>query len=191
MKNPNSTSKQPLPAFKAAKLTAAALLLSLLAAPSFAGHNRDFTAYAKVVDAEPIYQTVEYDNPERRCWTEKVATRRPQHASGTGTILGGLIGAAIGNELGHKKSNKRVGAVAGAVLGATIGSDISRRNRSSGTQVTYEDQQHCEVTHRIRKEEELVGYNVTYKYHGQTYQTRTTEHPGKKLKIAVNVRPAH
>jgi len=166
---------------------AIACLLTLAAAPGFAGHRDGFTDYARVVEAQPIYQTVEYDTPERKCWTETVAHQKPQHASATGTILGGIIGAAIGNELGHKKSNKRVGAVAGAVLGASIGSNISRS--SSHSKTVYGEQRHCEVTHRIRKEEELVGYQVTYKYRGQTYQTRTARHPGKKLKVAVNVSP--
>jgi uncharacterized protein YcfJ len=165
-----------------------ATLLALVAAPGFAGHSQGFTDYAKVVDAQPIYQTVEYDTPERKCWTESVAYQKPHSTSGTGTILGGIIGAAIGNGLGHKKSNRRVGAVAGAVLGASIGSDISRKNSGHST-TEYRDQKHFEVTHRIRKEEELIGYRVTYKYHGQTYQTRTDKHPGKELKIAVNVQP--
>jgi len=168
---------------------ALAVLLTAVAMPSFAAHNQGFTDFAKVLEAEPIYQTVEYDTPERKCWTESVAYQKPHNSSATGTILGGIVGAAIGNKLGHKKSNRRIGAVAGAVLGASIGNDISRNNSSHST-TEYRDQKHCEVTHRIRKEEELVGYRVTYKYHGQTYQTRTTEHPGKKLKVAVNVQPS-
>lgn len=163
-----------------------AAVLTAVAMPGFSGQNQGFTDFAKVLEAEPIYQTVEYDTPERKCWTESVAYQKPHSTSRTGTILGGIIGAAIGNGLGHKKSNRRIGAVAGAVLGASIGSDISR-NSSGQSTTEYRDQKHCEVTHRIRREEELVGYRVTYKYHGQTYQTRTAKHPGKELKIAVNV----
>lgn len=168
-----------------------AVLLSTLATSAMAGKNRQYD-YAKVTHVEPIYKTIKHRVPHRECWTETVAYERPSHhghRSHTGTILGGIIGAAIGNEVGHHKRNKQVGAVAGAVLGASIGRDLSKKHRDYNTVTEYRDEERCEVSHSVEYEEQLIGYDVTYRYHGHKYHTRTDTHPGKKIKVSVHVRP--
>jgi uncharacterized protein YcfJ len=47
----------------------------------------------------------------------------------------------------------------------------------------------CEVTQQTSYEEELVGYDVTYRYQGRIFTTRTQEHPGKRIPVLVDVRP--
>lgn len=144
-----------------------------------------FIDYAKVVDVEPLTKAVRKSVPRRECWDEEVVHRESGRRSTTGTVLGGLIGGAIGNELGHNKSNQRVGAVAGAVLGASIGSDLSRKRGSS--YVATEEV--CKVYHDSIEEERVVGYKVRYRYRGQEFITRTKRHPGKRIKVRVNVSP--
>lgn len=170
-------------------ITAAALMASV-STPALARSDARFD-YAKVTNVTPIYKTIEHRRPQRECWVETVSYERPHYRSRshTGTIVGGIIGAAIGNELGHKKRNKQVGALAGAVLGASIGSDISRRKRDYGSVTEFRDKERCEVRHAVEYEERVIGYDVTYRYHGETYHTRMDHDPGRKLKVAVNVRP--
>ncbi|WP_216825077.1 glycine zipper 2TM domain-containing protein [Agarilytica rhodophyticola] len=172
------------------KLTTLASLLSVSAFS--AADNHRFYDYAKVKDVTPIYKTYKHRVPEESCWVETVQTehRRPRHNSATSTIVGGIIGGAIGHAVGHKKSNKRVGAVVGSALGASIGHDIGRRSRGADRyDVSYEDVERCEVSYHTETQERLTGYDVTYKYRGKTYSTFMEEHPGKRIKVSVNVQP--
>lgn len=173
------------------KITITALVLATFAGQASAHHNNSRFDYAKVSSVEPIYKTVTHRVPEQQCWTEIVRYDADGYRSNTGTILGGIIGAAVGNNLGHSTRNKQVGAVAGAILGASIGSDISHRNQRNEIVTEYKDVERCETRYVTEHEERLVGYDVTYQYHGQTYLTRTNNHPGKRIKVAVSVRPAY
>jgi uncharacterized protein YcfJ len=146
------------------------------------GSNQTHYKYAKVVDVEPIHQNIRYYEPTRDCHYERRATRGNNT---TAVIVGSLLGGAIGNELGHKKSNKRVGALAGAILGGSIANDMTRGKRSS----YGEQEQVCTTTQQLRYHDKIIGYNVGYRYRGQTYYTRMDHHPSDKIKIAVSVRP--
>lgn len=155
-------------------------------------HHKDYD-YARVVHVEPIYQRVERSIPRESCWTERVAYEQPhryRNDSYTDELIGGLIGGAIGNAVGHNKTNKKVQAVIGAAIGASIAHDINRP-RGGGYNVSYRDEQRCAVTHDVEYHEQVSGYHVTYRYHGQEYQTRTHRHPGKRIKVRVDVTPVH
>lgn len=141
--------------------------------------------YAKVVSAKPIYETVSYSEPYEECRYEERTVRR-HGDSNTAVILGSLIGGAIGNKLGHNKSNKRVGAVAGAILGGSIAKDI-HHNKEGYRRVRNEKV--CSTAYQVSYKEEVTGYDVAYKYRGVTYYTKTNEHPGKQIRVAVSVRP--
>lgn len=144
--------------------------------------------YGTVLSATPITKIISYHEPKRECWVETVQREGHKEYSATGTILGGVIGAAIGNRVGHKKRNKQVGAVAGALLGASIGNDISRRNAPSYG--GYSEQvEKCKMVNEYVEEEQVVGYDVSYRFQGKTYSTRTNDHPGDTLKLKLSVTP--
>lgn len=148
--------------------------------------------WAKVTQVEPITRMVEHRTPETHCWTEQVEYHQPHRndRSYTSTVLGGIIGGAIGNAVGHKKKNKQIGTAVGAILGASIGSDMgSNRNHYAEGRSQYHNERRCETTHQVSYEEEVVGYKVWYRYHGQTYTTRMDHKPGKKIRVRVNVSP--
>lgn len=157
---------------------------ALAGGKKYYGHNE----YARVVDARPIYQRVAVRVPAESCHYETVSYRSGSD-SYTGTVVGGLLGAAIGHELGHSKRNKDVAAVAGGLLGASIGRDVSNRRNPGRTE--YRDQQVCQTSYQTQYTRELVGYDVTYKYQGRLYQTRTHDHPGKRIPVDVQVRPVY
>ncbi len=159
------------------------LMAALCSGIALADHRDAVTDYAKVTRAEPIYEEVAYRQPRERCWEETVAYRERSH---TAPILGAIIGGAIGNELGHGHSNKKVGAVVGAALGASIASDASRHH--GGT--SYHTEQHCTTVSDVHYRQEVVGYNVTYRYHGRLYHTRLPYDPGKHIKVRIDVMPA-
>lgn len=164
---------------------------SLLLAASLsaqAGHVDAYQDTAKVTHVEPIYRTLEISRPERQCWDEEVEHYHAGNKTYTGTVLGGIIGGVVANKVSrsHGRGND-VATVAGALLGSAIGHDISRQKR--GGYYTTSVERRCEVTHETTYEEQLVGYDVTYRYQGRLFTTRTKEHPGKRIPVTVDVRP--
>lgn len=159
-----------------------------------AAERGQFMDYAKVKSVRPIYRTVEHEVPRRSCWSEDVRVERPysqaQHHSATSTLVGGLIGGAIGHAVGHGHDNKKIGTAVGTVLGMSIGHDIGHKNRDSRySEVSYENVERCEVSYQRETEEQLIGYDVTYNYRGETLTTRTREHPGDRIRVSVSVSP--
>ena len=157
---------------------------------------------AEVVAAEPIYRTVSYSEPVAQCAVVEEPVyvqprRRAAYRSYTGPILGAIIGGAIGNAVGHSKTNKKVGTAVGAVLGGTIGRDIQHRAEQQRTdssgygarQVRYEQREVCETVYETRETLELDGYDVTYRYAGQTHTTRMDHDPGRFREVRVRVTP--
>ena len=176
------------------KLTLPTVLISLsLALPATAkGPHHGNSDWAKVTNVDPITRTIEYSTPHKKCWNERSRYEQPRqkHDSMTSTIVGGIIGGALGNAVGHSKKNKQVGAVVGSILGASVGHDLSNNNpygRHSNT--TYYNGKRCTVEDKIRYEEEIIGYRVSYRYRGNEYKTRMNHHPGKRLKVRVSVEP--
>lgn len=146
--------------------------------------------YATVLRSVPVSERVRSSRPRERCWEEEVAVENEPRSGGsmTGTLIGGIVGAAIGNAVGHNKSNKRVGAVAGGLLGASIGNDVTRGDRSS--EQSYDTRERCETVDEVQYLDEIVGYDVTYRYRGQTRTTRLDHDPGNSLRVRVDVTPA-
>jgi len=169
-------------------LLAAALSMTAAAtqAPDYQNKGGNhFFDYAKVRSVTPIIETVEHRKPVEICRDRRV--RSPRQHSATPMILGSIIGAAIGNGLGHHRSNKRVGAVAGSILGAAIGSDIGRQSPHNNSNYHVETQ--CTTRYDSEFEEQIVAYDVEYRYRGHTYHTQTREHPGKRLQLKLRMAP--
>ena len=163
-------------------LTTIALLSASVFATADRGRHFD---YARVTDAKPIYQTVTRRVPVEKCYLETVRVDR-HHDDGR-TLVGGLVGAAVGHKLGHQRHQKHIGAVAGAIIGASIAEstkhDHGRRD--------YRDVERCSTHYNVERHQELVGYDVTYRYHGETFYTRTDSHPGERIRVKVSVQPAY
>ena len=149
-----------------------------------ADHNRHSYDYARVIDARPIYRTVTHRVPVEKCYVETV--RVDHRHNDDATLVGGLIGAAIGHNLGHGKHHKGARTVAGAIIGASIANSATRHNNHS----EYRDVERCNTRYEIERHREVVGYDVTYRYRGETYRTRTDSHPGDRIRVSVSVRPA-
>lgn len=169
-------------------LALAAISVSLAAQAGPSRHED----YARVVSAEPVYETYERRVPREHCWVETVREEytEPSHSSATPTLVGGIVGGAIGNAVGRGGDNKKIGAVVGSLLGMSVGHDIGKKRRSANrTEVSYRDVERCETRYRTHTEQELVGYDVVYKYRGNTYTTFTDRAPGDRIRVAVEVTP--
>jgi len=152
--------------------------------------NNYFYSTAKVINIDPIINTVEVTTPRRECWEEEIT--RPvythNHNNTGNVIFGGLVGGIVGNQFGRGRG-KTAATVVGSIIGATIGNNTVQNNhrvtRSDRTDVEH----HCRVTHTTHSEQTVEGYWVTYRYKGEIFTTRLDEEPGKHLKIRVHVTP--
>jgi uncharacterized protein YcfJ len=175
-------------------VTMAAIALSPAA---LAGH--DGYRYAKVVDVEPVYRYVTVRIPEEECWTEvRYETvqrpRRRQSGSVVPTIAGGVIGGVVGRQFGSGNGRDAM-TVLGTLIGASIGHEAGHRGHHDyddygHTRVRSHPIERCETHYSTREERELDGYRVTYRFAGREYTTRTQEHPGKRIRVRVDVTPA-
>jgi uncharacterized protein YcfJ len=181
------------------KLILPTLIISLVAtSTSWAkGGHHDKSEWAKVTRVEPIIQRVKHHIPQETCWNEPVhhatprgAKHRNNNDAFAGTIVGGIIGGVIGHQVGHNTGNKNVGTVLGAVVGASVGNGLSSQGHSvSRHQPSHRTERYCSVERRVSYREKVVGYDVWYRHHGNQYHTRMDNHPGKKIRVSVNVRP--
>jgi len=174
---------------KTALATAACGLL-ISATPAQADHDRDAVwAYAKVVDVDPIYREVRVREPRQVC-EEVPVVERTHYRGGTDpgrVLVGAVIGGVIGHQFGSGRGND-VATAAGALIGANEAAQSGYRRERVVEREVLETR--CETVRHARYESRLEGYDVTYRYQGRLYHTRTNYDPGKRIRVRVDVTPA-
>ncbi|OOZ40456.1 hypothetical protein BOW53_07750 [Solemya pervernicosa gill symbiont] len=190
---------------KSSHTITSALILALTAAPIYAGHgnyndrydrdygrstHKSFTDRARVIDVDPILQTVRVPTRHRHnrnCWEEEVHhSGRSDVAPGAGLIAGSIIGGVIGNQVGKGKGNKAA-TVFGTVVGAAVGHEMARGSDNRDDYTTTVTR--CDKRRDYREREEIVGYQVRYRYNGHTFSRRMNRDPGKWVRVKVKVSP--
>ena len=195
----------------AASLASAALFSTAASAGShgrdrYSDRYRGDTDYAQVLSAEPVYSEVRVSSPRQDCWQERVVYRdeerndyrddyRSSAADRTiGTVIGGVIGGAIGHQF-SQGSGKQIATAIGAVVGADFGRNAVNNNRYNDRDSRYETHERvayeprCRTVQEARYESRIEGYDVTYRYNDQVYQTRMPYDPGARLPVNVQVSP--
>lgn len=159
-------------------------VLALSAGVAFAGHGPGFNDRAKVISSDPVYERI--NEPRRECWTERVSYEERSYRNGNnsgnavlGAIVGGLVGSTVGSGNG-KVAAAAVGAATGAVIG-------DRWNDRDGAYTTtrHRPVEQCRMVDNYRQQ--IVGYDVVYRYHGKQFTTRLPYDPGKWLDVDVHV----
>ena len=116
---------------------------------------------------------------------------RPRR-SAVPSIIGGLIGSLVGHQFGggHGKTALTIaGAIAGASIGNRVARDSNRVARDSDLTNDYSRVRRCHTTNQSRIENDITGYDVTYRYNGETFTKRMDTHPGKRVRINVRITP--
>jgi uncharacterized protein YcfJ len=148
-------------------------------------------AYGEVLEVQPVHRTSHYPTTQQVCQDEPVEYYEPgRPRSAAGTVVGALIGGVIGNRIGshhgrgyHRHHHRDASTAAGAAIGAAIGYNASRDN--GYVRRGYE--QRCYQERGYETAQEVVAYDVTYRYRGEIYQTRTDQHPGDTIRVRVAV----
>lgn len=109
------------------------------------------------------------------------------------TVIGGIAGAVIGSKIGDG-SGRYVGTAVGSMVGGMAGRSIydnSQRNRQvrRGTVRVCDPEPVNGGYNGYGGDGRVTGYDVTYEYANRTYHTRTSYHPGDRIRVRVDVRP--
>ena len=141
---------------------------------------------AEVIQAEPLYQPVQVARPVKECWIEERLTHG-NHSRGAyaAPVAGAIIGGVVGNRLARGRGRTAM-SVAGSLLGASIGRGLSA---ASYRPPTIASVRRCATVNHYEQRQHLVGYRVDYRYEGQTFSTRTRRHPGRFIRVRVDVDP--
>jgi len=178
------------------KKTLAAALAAAVLAPAALAQN--FTDEATVLEVRPIKERIPIKREE--CWNERVRAYENRTVTrtdtgqpiGAGAVLGGIVGGVLGHQVGSGRGNTAA-TVAGAIGGAIAGNELERRNREGAQVVETErvpverDVQRCRQVEEVR--EVTAAWDVRYRYRNRDFTTRMPFDPGRKLTVAVNVRP--
>lgn len=159
------------------------VLISLLATSAVAAHAQSYLDNARVSSVEPQYENVRV--PRQECSNQWVS--EPRRGGGRdygGAVLGGIVGGLIGNQFGGGHGREAATAV-GAVVGAFTGNNIASRDRWQQPAPNSREVTTCRDVDDVQSR--LVGYQVTYDYHGQQYTTLMRENPGRFVPVRVSV----
>ncbi len=144
--------------------------------------------WAEVVHVSPVYDRFRVVEPRQRCRTETI-TRERGRPRVAGTVFGATAGGALGYGLGHDRRSRRAGTVFGAILGGVLGHEIGDRRARRHRAVEVREIERCRTVDEVSWERRVVGYDVDYRYRGRMYRARMDDHPGRRVRVDVDVRP--
>lgn len=107
------------------------------------------------------------------------------------TVIGGIVGAVVGSQVGGgsaRYATSAIGSMVGGMAGRQV-YDQTQRNRAARERVGV-----AVACDPIPVGDYEAGrgasmYDVTYEYAGRSYTTRTSHHPGDRIRVRVDVRP--
>jgi uncharacterized protein YcfJ len=170
------------------------------ACTSFGAFAETFTDSAPVVSVRAINERIPVNREEcwseqRRGYEERRITRQDNGAQiGAGTVIGAIAGGVIGHQFGNSSGGRDRGTAAGAIVGGLVGNQVDRdRGGPSGETVEVErrpvtrEVERCRTVQEVR--EVASGYDVRYRYGGRELTTRMPFDPGRRIRVAVDIRP--
>lgn len=117
------------------------------------------------------------------------------------TVIGGVVGAVIGSQVGGgsaRYATSAIGSMVGGVAGRQIYEQSQRQRDRTGTvrvcdpvrvDGRYPSNAYGSSNGYASSDRAVSAYDVTYEYGGRSYSTRTSYHPGDRIRVRVDVRP--
>lgn len=109
------------------------------------------------------------------------------------SVIGGIVGAALGSKVGGgsaRYATAAVGSMVGGMAGREIYETTQRNKQQKMAKVTVCDPIGDDDRDAYRSEHTdnaVSAYDVTYEYAGRQYVSRTSYHPGDRIRIRVDV----
>ncbi|MFC4727543.1 glycine zipper 2TM domain-containing protein [Coralloluteibacterium thermophilus] len=167
----------------------AALLLGGAAVAAYQFGDRG-PQFAEVVRVEPVHETEVIETPREVCEDRVVSQRQPVRDPNRvgGTVAGAVVGGLVGNQIGGG-SGRKIATAAGAVGGAFAGRKVQENMQQNN--VTQTVQTSCRTVTDTSTREQLVGYDVTYRWDGDLRTVRMDRDPGAALPVVDGVVVTH
>lgn len=176
------------------KTLVAAIAAVLVGGVAFAAYQTNRGEYAEVIETVPVTQQVQLfadvtqvdaitetrTGPREVC-EERVVEYVSQAKDPnriTGTVAGAVVGGLLGNQVGGG-SGRQLATVAGAAGGAYAGREIQGRRQAGNQRVEQRTETQCRTVNETR--EDVVGYNVTYTFEGETKRQRMDARPADRI----------
>lgn len=109
------------------------------------------------------------------------------------TVIGGIVGAALGSKVGGgsaRYATAAVGSMVGGMAGREVYETTQRNQQPKRARVTVCDPiSESDYARYPAVANEVTAYDVTYEYASREYVTRTSYHPGDRIRVRVDVRP--
>lgn len=171
-----------------------AIAAVLVGGVAVAAYQANQGEYAEVVESVPVTETIplfadvtrvepitETRSGPREVCEDRVVEYHSQPRDPnriTGTVAGAVIGGVLGNQVGGG-SGRRLATAAGAAGGAYAGREIQGRQQANNARVEQRVERDCRTVTETR--EDVVGYNVTYTFEGDTRRERMDARPGDRI----------
>lgn len=203
---------------KTLALIGTALVTTLAMGTAQAGKQTSYTDYARVTHVTPVFTVVTIQEPRRYCevvepehrYRRKARShKRKSRSKERYFISGSSYGETPDDNGTYISSGKsRNGNV--TLSGSRISSDLDdyddgehrkrhkRKNNWHNDKSRYHSHrkhdrrrsyERCYTKTVSREERRRDGYNVTYVYQGEAFQTRTHQHPGQRIRVRVQIKP--
>lgn len=138
--------------------------------------------WAEVLRVDPVYAPVAAA-PRQQCYPETVTRQDDNHTGGT--VLGAIVGGVLGSTVG-KGDGRKAATVAGAVAGGAIGNRVSAAHDRTYTS----EETVCHPVDDDAPQQQIVAYDVEYRFHGDVYMSRVPYDPGERLRVRMTIAPA-
>lgn len=148
--------------------------------------------YARVLDVQPAFKTVQVPVNSRECREVPVTRTVERERESTGwkhasTAAGAVLGVVVGNQIGSGRG-RDAARIGGAVIGGKAGHDIYKRTHEPVTEqvTTYETR--CKTVTSYNSQSKEDGFDVTFEQNGG--QTGTVRMPTQPIGLYIPV-PAY
>ncbi len=143
------------------------------------------------------YQSNRYENRDDGYSRDDRYNNNNDYGTQTGrnvaTVIGGIVGAALGSKVGGgsaRYATAAVGSMVGGMAGRQVYETTQRNQQPKRTRVTVCDPvSESDYARYPATSNEVTAYDVTYEYANREYVTRTSYHPGDRIRVRVDVRP--
>jgi uncharacterized protein YcfJ len=158
-------------------------------------------------DVAQVTRVVRYSDPYRsfqreQCWNEQSRRydddyyrdengrlyRDDGRNNNTGIVVGAIVGGALGHQVGNG-DGRRAATIAGAVIGGAVGHNIDRNDGDHEYRGNDGIVRRCRTVEGMGNRHRRDGFEVTYRYAGQSYQAYMQRHPGRTIRVLVDVSP--
>lgn len=134
--------------------------------------------YAEITAVTPVKHS--YSTPRQVCTDKTVVYQAPvaDEQRVTGKLLGAVIGGVLGHQVGGGRG-KDAATVGGAILGGVLGDKVQQKQQQTKTLSRIETS--CQTMQEWK--EKTTGYDVAYRYEGQTAQIRLGYQPEQRVPV--------